>query len=154
MVHRESCGVGRIDVRPPELGPERVLYTVTDDGRALRHERGPDGRWRTETILVGPLGARGVAAGRFDADPTRETVAVFGYSGEVVLATRGSEGWSARTIFVDRDKGHWLAAAELDGRNGTRELLASGYGGRIVLLARPPGYGLAEPAALVPDPRR
>ena len=28
-----------------------------------------------------------------------------------------------------RDRGYWLAAAELDGGNGTRELVASGYGG-------------------------
>jgi hypothetical protein len=44
---------------------------------------------------------------------------------------------------VDVDKGHWLAAGELDGRNATDELVAAGYSGRVVLLARPPGYGLA-----------
>jgi hypothetical protein len=30
-------------------------------------------------------------------------------------------------------------------RNGTEELLVSGYGGRIVLLSRPPGYGVGAP---------
>lgn len=150
-VYRESCGLGRIDARPPELGPERVLYTVTDDGRALRHERAADGSWRTETIFVGPLGARGIAAGRFDADPTKETLAVFGYSGEVVQLTREGDGWRARTLFAGPDKGHWLAAAELDGRNATRELLASGYDGRIVLLARPAGYGLAGAGSSTPQ---
>jgi hypothetical protein len=37
-----------------------------------------------------------------------------------------------------------LAAAELDGRNNTRELLSSGYSGRIILFSRPPGYGRPE----------
>ena len=54
--------------------------------------------------------------------------------------------WSAETIFDDREKGHWLAAAELDGRNGTDEIIGSGYGARIVLLSRPPGYGLPHVA--------
>ncbi len=84
-----------------------------------------------------------VAAGRFDADPQAETVAVFGYGGRVQLLTRRpGMAWEARTLFEDIDRGHWLAAAELDGRNGTDELLCTGYSGRIVLLARPPGYAL------------
>ncbi len=33
---------------------------------------------------------------------------------------------------------------EVDGRNDTRELLCSGYSGRVVLLNRPPGYGRKE----------
>ena len=37
-----------------------------------------------------------------------------------------------------------MLAAELDGRNGTDEILLSGYGGRIVLLERPVGYGRKE----------
>lgn len=41
--------------------------------------------------------------------------------------------------------------AEVDGRNGTRELVGSGYGGRIFLLSRPPGYGL-EGVPTDPDP--
>ncbi len=49
--------------------------------------------------------------------------------------------FSVETIFADRDRGHWLDAAELDGRNATDELLGSGYGGRVFLLAREPGYG-------------
>jgi hypothetical protein len=141
LVHEEAMGMGRVAAG----ASGRVLYTTLDDGRVLRHAlEGP--RWSTETIHCGPQGPRGVAAGRFDADPQVETVAVFGYSGRVELLSRRGEEWKAETAFLDRDKGHWLAAAELDGRNGTHELLASGYGGRIVLLARPPGYGRAGPS--------
>ena len=68
-------------------------------------------------------------------------MAIFGYSKNVELLTRTDDGWQAETLFEDRDKGHWLSAAELDGRNGTDEILLSGYGARIVLLSRPPGYG-------------
>jgi hypothetical protein len=58
------------------------------------------------------------------------------------------------TIFEDREKGHWLEAVEIDGRNSTDELLASGYGARIVALARPPGHGIASiPAAPTAPPR-
>lgn len=53
-------------------------------------------------------------------------------------------GWQTEVIFEDTDKGHWLATAELDGRNATREIRTSGYSGRIVLLSRPPGFGRAE----------
>ncbi len=73
----------------------------------------------------------------------RKALAVFGYGGRVQLLTRRpGAAWEVRTLFEDIDRGHWLAAAELDGRNGTDELLCTGYSGRIVLLARPPGYGL------------
>jgi len=144
LIHAEAMGMGRIALRPPETGKPLVLYSTLDDGRILRHERQASGAWKTETIYLGSQGARGVAAGPFDADPGRETVAVFGYSGKVELLTRTDEGWKGETLFRDRDKGHWLAAAELDGRNATREILLSGYGGRIVMLARPPGYGRPE----------
>lgn len=147
-LHEEAMGMGRLAVR---AGPPLVIYSTLDDGRVLRHEERAGGSWAAETIYLGPQGPRGIAAGRFDADPGAETVAVFGYSREVQLLTRRADGWRVETIFEDRDKGHWLAAAELDGRNGTDELLASGYGGRIVLLARPPGYGRSGPAAPAPE---
>jgi len=67
---------------------------------------------------------------------------VFGYSGTVQMLTRTDEGWSVEPVFTDVDRGHWLAVAELDGRNGTDELLCCGYGGRVVMLARPPGFAL------------
>ena len=85
-----------------------------------------------------------IAAGRFHQDPKVETVAVFGYSGKVQLLSRIEGKWKVETLFQDTDKGHGLAVAELDGRNNTRELLSSGYSGRIVMLARPAGYGRRE----------
>lgn len=147
IVHERTMGLGRVARRGGE-GP-LVLYSCADDGLVLRHERGPGGAWTHEIAYAGPQGMRGIAWGRFDADPSRETVAVFGYSAEVELLTRPADGigpWDVRTIFTDRDKGHWLAAGEFDGRNSTDELIASGYGGRIVLLSRPPGYGLGDVA--------
>jgi len=152
VVHEAPMGKGRIALRPAAAEEPTVLYSTLDDGRVLRHERAGEGEWRTETIYAGPQGPRGVAAGRFDADPSAETVAVFGYSRKVQLLTRRGSAWTVETLFVDRDKGHWLAAAELDGRNGTDELIGSGYGGRIFLLARPPGYG--DPGVLVEPPER
>ena len=82
-------GMGRI-----AFAKERpnVLYTTHDDGRILRHERG-DAGWKTATIYLGPEGPRGIAAGRFDADPAVETVAVFGYSGKVQLLSRRENKW-------------------------------------------------------------
>ncbi len=141
-VHEAPMGMGRIALRPGATHENLVLYTVLDDGRVQRHERAGKS-WSSERIYAGPQGMRGLAAGRFDADPSAETIAVFGYSREVELLTRRNGVWSAETIFVDRDKGHWLCAAEVDGRNSTDELVAAGYSGRVVLLSRPPGYGLA-----------
>lgn len=141
VLHEAAMGMGRVSLR---RGPGPVvLYTCADDGRVFRHERRPDRTFVTETIYLGPQGARGVAAGRFDPDPTVETVAVFGYSGRVELLSRPAGGrWSVSTAFHDREKGHWLSVAEVDGRNATDELVCSGFGGRIVLLSRPPGTGL------------
>jgi hypothetical protein len=68
-------------------------------------------------------------------------IAIYGYSKRVELLSRRADGWHAETIFHDIEKGHWLAAAELDGRNNTREIIGTGYGGRIFYLSRPPGYG-------------
>ncbi len=139
-VWRTDMGLGRLAWDPDHPA---VIYHTLDDGRVMRHEWTPAGRWIHETIHRGRQGPRGLAAGRFSAEPgVDETVALFGYSGEVELLSRRGEEWSSEVVFVDRDKGHWLSAAELDGRNGTRELLASGYGARIVMLARPPGYGV------------
>lgn len=142
LVHEEEMGLGRLALRPLALGTEIVLYSSCDDGRVLRHAKDADGRWVTELIYAGPQGPRGVAAGRFTDDAAAECVAVFGYSGTVELLVRGAEGWSVETIFEDPGRGHWLAVAELDGRNATPEILTSGYSGRVVMLARPPGYGL------------
>ena len=143
-VYEDAMGQGRLAVRPRDAGGPLVLYSSHDDGRIMRHERRADRSWSTETIYLGPQGARGVAAGRFDPDPTVETIAIFGYSGKVELLSLRSGGWVAETIFEDRHKGHWLVAAEVDGRNSTTELLASGYGARIVLLSRPAGTGRSE----------
>lgn len=139
-LYRDQMGMGRMSLHPDPPPGTIVAYSTHDDGRILRHETRDADRlqpWRTETIYLADQGPRGVAAGRFDPDPDKETVAIFGYNAEVQLLTQGPGGWSAETLFIDRDKGHWLAAAELDGRNETDELVLSGYGGRVVLLARP-----------------
>ena len=147
-IYERPMGLGRLALR---RGPGQVvLYSCADDGLVVRHGRNGDGTWSHATIYAGPQGMRGIASGRFDADPERETVAVFGYSGDVELLTRPSDGrgpWGVATIFRDRDRGHWIAAGEFDGRNATDELVASGYGARIVLLSRPPGYGLGDVAS-------
>lgn len=145
-------GLGRIALRKSAAGEPLVLYSTADDGMVRRHERATGGAWKHETVYAGPQGPRGLCAGRFDADPSVETIAVFGYSAEIeLLSRRAGDAWSATTIFEDRDKGHWITTGELDQRNGTDELVASGYGGRIVLLSRPPGHGLSERGAAVVD---
>jgi len=140
-VFEQSMGMGRLAVTERE--GRAVLYTTGDDGSVWRHGQLEAGDWGHELIYAGPQGPRGLVCGAFAQDPAAETVAVFGYSGKVELLTRGGESWSAETIFEDRDKGHWLARGELDGRNATDEIVLSGYGARIVLLSRPPGYGRA-----------
>jgi len=152
-----SIGAGSGDGTAPPPRDPLVIYATRDDGLVLRFERTGERSWKREAIYAGPQGPRGIAAGRFDADPDVETVAVFGYSERVQLLSRERGGpWHVRTLFEDVDKGHWLAAAELDGRNATDELIGSGYGGRIFLLSRPPGYGLpgvpTDPEA-DPEPR-
>ncbi len=130
-VYEQAMGMGRLALGKTS---DLVLYSTHDDGRILRHAEHGDS-WQTETIFVGPQGPRGLAVGRFSPDPEVETVAIFGYSGKVQLLSRRADGpWQERTIFTDRDKGHWLQSAELDGRNHTDELIGSGYGGRIFML--------------------
>jgi hypothetical protein len=150
-IHEEAMGIGRLALKPGSTPDDTVLYSVADDGRVWRHERATDRAWKTELIYVGPQGMRGCAAGRFDADAKVETVAVFGYSQRVELLSKRSDGWHVETLFEDRDKGHWLCTGEFDGRNATDELVTSGYAGRIVLLSRPPGYGLAGVLATTQD---
>jgi ABC-type transport system substrate-binding protein len=151
VILSEPMGLGRLALAPARAGRTPVLYVTRDDGVVLRLECGPENAWRRDVIYAGPQGLRGVVAGRFSASPEAETVAVFGYSRKVQLLTRSpGEGWTARTIFTDTDKGHWLATAELDGRNATDEILGSGYSGRIFLLSRPPGFGL-DGVATDPD---
>jgi len=147
-----GMGMGRLAVKADAPPEHPVLYSTADDGRVFRHELGTGDAWSTELIYAGPQGMRGCASGRFDADHDVETVAVFGYCHRVELLSRKQGRWTRETLFVDRDKGHWLTAGELDGRNDTDELVCSGYSGRIVLLSRPPGYGL--PGVLATEPLR
>lgn len=151
-IHEAAMGFGRVACRRTAAGRPAVLYATRDDGVVVRLEERADGSFATEEIYLGPEGPRGVAAGRFDEDPDRETVAVFGYSKRVqILSRRGPGAWRVETAFEDRDRGHWLVAAELDGRNGTDELVASGFGSRIVLLSRPPGFGRRGPPVETPE---
>lgn len=140
-VHTIAHGRGRIAQRPPRAGAATVLYTTADDGTVWRHERA-GATWRNELVYAGPQGPRGIAAGRFSANADDETVVVFGYGSRVEMLTRGAKSWTVETIFEDREKGHWISAVEVDGRNATDEIACSGYGARVVLLSRPPGYGL------------
>lgn len=150
VVYRDAMGLGRV-VLGAKDGERIVLYAAHDDGRVVRVEGAlEDEDWQVETVYLGPQGTRGLAVGRFHADPAVESLAVFGYSGRVQLLSRSGAGpWNVETIFTDRDRGHWLAVAELDGRNGTDELVGCGYGGRIFQLSRPPGYG--RPGIAVDD---
>jgi hypothetical protein len=135
-VFSTEMGMGRIAAS--SQSPESpVLYSTLDDGRILQHTWQEDHTWETGTIHRGDPGPRGLAVGRFDEGSEQESVAIFGYNGKVQLLRPSTESWSVETIFEDRDKGHWLAAAELDGRNQCQELLACGYGGRVVMLLRP-----------------
>jgi hypothetical protein len=150
----EPMGLGRVARRKGEQGRPEILYVTRDDGVVLRLEEQAGASFSREMVYAGPQGPRGIACGRFGPTPETETIAVFGYSRKVQLLSRGpDQKWTAETIFDDREKGHWLAAAELDGRNATDELICSGYGKRIVLLSRPPGYGLRGVAVEPPAPR-
>lgn len=126
-----ESGLGRVAV-----SPAGVLYSASDDGVVWRSERTAQG-WRNERIHAGPQGLRGIVSGRFGTPGATEELALFGYSANVELLARDAAGkWSARTLFTDRDRGHWLGTGELDQRNDTDELVGSGYGGRVFVLTR------------------
>ena len=152
-IFEAPMGLGRVAKKPASEGEALVLYSTSDDGLIRRHARAADKSWSHEIIYVGPPGPRGVCAGRFDADPSTETIAVFGYSKNVDLLTRDGASWRAEAIFTDRDKGHWITTGEVDGRNGTDEIVCSGYSGRIVLLSRPEAFGLNAPGAAKLQPQ-
>ena len=152
VIAKEPMGLGRIACSSAPDG-KTVLYVSRDDGLILRFAGTRAGGFEREIVFAGPQGPRGVAVGRFHADPRRECIAIFGYSRDVELLTRlKDQRWQRETIFTDVDKGHWLAVGELDGRNGTHELIGSGYGGRVFLLSRPPGYGLGDGVAAPVEP--
>ena len=142
---REDSGLGRITLAKDHPG---VLYVTRDDGVVVRAAIAADGKVQREVIFAGGQGLRGIAAGRFFADG-REAVAAYGYERQVHLISRQGAGpWQSEVVLSSAQKGHWLVAGELDGRNGTDELIATGFDGDIVLLARPAGYAL--PGAAVP----
>jgi hypothetical protein len=148
----EPMSIARIARRRWD-GPE-VVYVARVDGLILRFAEAETGGWTREVIYAGPQGPRGLAAGRFDADPAVETVAVFGYSKKVqLLSRRPGDPWRAETIYTDPGGGHWLAAAELDGRNVTDELVGGGFSYHVFMVAREPGYGLGD-VPVDPDARR
>jgi hypothetical protein len=150
---REPMSIARLARRRWD-GPE-VVYVARVDGLILRFAEDARGTWTREMIYAGPQGPRGLAAGRFDADPAVETVAVFGYSKKVqLLSRRPGEPWRAETIYTDVGGGHWLTAGELDGRNATDELVGGGFSYHVFMVAREPGYGLdgvpADPDGVTP----
>lgn len=146
---REPMGLGRI-ARGPAQGPgSGALWVTRDDGVLLRLELADDGGLTRERVFVGDQGLRGVAVGRFHT-PAREAVAVYGYGSKVQVVSRADPDspWEVETLYDNPDRGHWLAVGELDGRNATDEIIATGFGGRVVLLARPVGYGVEAAAAV------
>ena len=152
MIAAEPMGLGRVAHTGGRTAGRDVLYVTRDDGVLLRFAQRPEGSWEREVIFVGREGLRGVAAGRFCTEPGRESVAVFGYGKAVQLVWRDGAGpWHADTIYSAPDQGHWLTVGEFDGRNGTDELIATGFGGKVLLLRRPPGYGLVGPAVDAPE---
>lgn len=142
---REDSGLGRIALSPTHAG---VAYVTRDDGLLLRIELAADGSLVRQPMLATDQGLRGVAAGRFFADG-REAVACYGYGRRVQMVTRNQDGtFAVEDLLTTVQQGHWLAVGELDGRNSTDELVATGFDGAVVLLAREPGYGL--PGVAVP----
>lgn len=149
--HDATMGLGRLALGRSNPGAGTVLYAAHDDGRIIRVEQQPDGLWKAGTIFAGDHGPRGILTGRVTAGAgDGETLVIGGYNQKVQLLQGNGAGWSATTVFEDTDRIHWLGLAEMDGRNGTDEILVSGYGGRIVLLSRPPGYGLDGVRPLAP----
>jgi hypothetical protein len=149
LTHRvllhEDCGLGRIALSPTVPG---VGYITRDDGLLVRFEIGANESVARQPMLATSQGLRGVAAGRFYSDG-REAVACYGYGKIVQMVTRNHDGsFATEDLYTGEQKGHWLVAGELDGRNGTDELLATGFDGVMVLLSREPGYGL--PGVAVP----
>jgi len=139
VLMHEDNGLGRIAASPVD----GVFYVTRDDGVLLRVAIDEDGGVTREPILATDQGLRGVAAGRFFADG-REAVAVYGYNRIVQLVSRVDGGkWQVEDIYTGAQKGHWLTVGELDGRNATDELIATGFDGEIVLLSRPAGYGMS-----------
>jgi len=144
-VLQEDSGLGRIAAAKGRPG---VFYATRDDGAVVRVRLAGDGLAERSVVYAGGQGLRGVASGRFFADD-REAFAVYGYDKAIhVVHRRGDEPWQAETVLTTTQKGHWLTVGELDGRNGTDELVASGFDGDVILVSRPPGYAL--PGAAVP----
>ncbi len=140
---QEPMEVARLDPRRLRGEAPQVLYVARDDGVILRLEEQTDGSWAREIIYAGPIGRRGVVAGRFYEDPEWESVAVYGYSKKVQILSRSKDGpWRVETVFTDSDRGHWLSRVEMDGRNATDELVGCGFSNRVFILGRRPGYGL------------
>jgi hypothetical protein len=139
-VHRLPAGMGPLACSSEES--ETVIYNACDDGTLWRHVAGPGDDWKHEMIYAGPRGPRGIALGRFREDGG-ESLAVFGDSGRVELLARQGDDWAVETLFEGAGLGRGIAAGELDGRNRTDELAVAGDGTRVVVLARPPGYGLS-----------
>jgi hypothetical protein len=67
-------------------------------------------------VHVGAQGPRGLAAGRFHADPELESLVLFGYDKKVVLLTRRKGGWESEVLFVDRDVKPRSAGADVASR--------------------------------------
>ncbi|MCA8966845.1 MAG: ABC transporter substrate-binding protein, partial [Planctomycetes bacterium] len=149
LLHEDS-GLGRICRSPTMPG---VFYVTRDDGVLLRVALGAGGAVDRQVVLATEQGLRGVAAGRFFADG-RESVAVYGYGKKVQLVSRAAgASWQVEDLYCGVQKGHWLVAGELDGRNGTDELLATGFDGEMIVLAREPGYALPGVAVPAPEPK-
>lgn len=138
IIHEDVQGFARVALGAAGAGQRPPVYTAGDDGRIRRFALTSSGEWQSEVIYELSAEARGVAAGRFTSDASDESVAVFGYSKEVVVLTRkaGEDRFGSTKIFEDSDRGHWLTAVDLDLRNATDEIVICGYSGRVTLLTR------------------
>lgn len=112
------------------LGSSPLGVVVSDDDGvfSLLGSGGPVELFRDSNKLRGAVLA--------DLDPSAPGLeaATAGYSGRLVVLYRREGGYDARTLLIDTQKFHHVAAGELGGGEG-HELAACGYSGRLYVLS-------------------
>lgn len=121
------------DVGRARLGAAGDWIAVADDDGTLSLLR--DGT--REAVYRSPAKSKLRGAVVADLDPTVDgyELACAGYDGNIVVLTKGENGWTPEIVGTDTKKFHHLTAGDVDG-DGAPELVAVGYSGRILVIDR------------------
>ena len=127
-IHSEEGGIARVN-----MDADGRIFCACNHGNVLRLQY-HDNHWTTDTLYRSLDELRGVGCGSFATPAGTAPIAIYGYDAFVRMLFDNGTGWDTYTVWRDSDRAHSLSIGDVIPGNGSDEVLAGGYSGKLTLL--------------------